>query len=67
MFLDRIYCFIQFSRKPKSSVTINSVNGETKRVTDFIVNASLIFKSITVSFYLFLCLWQTSKLLDYYF
>ena len=33
------------------SVTINSVNGETKRVTDFIVNASLIFKeSITVSF-----------------
>tara|TARA_E500000178_G_C17038979_1_gene765420 strand:+ start:16823 stop:18541 length:1719 start_codon:yes stop_codon:yes gene_type:complete len=33
------------------SVTINSVNGETKRVTDFIVNASLIFKeSITVCF-----------------
>ena len=33
------------------SVTINSINGETKRVTDFIVNVSLIFKeSLTVCF-----------------
>ena len=33
------------------SVTINSINGETKRVTGFIVNVSLIFKeSLTVCF-----------------
>ena len=39
------------------SITINSVNGETKRVTDFLVNLSIIFKeSITVIFLFILML-----------
>ena len=45
------------------SVTINSINGETKRVTGFIVNVSLIFKeSLTVCFLFILMLVANFKI-----
>ena len=49
----RIYLNLpyQFHVDQNPAITIQSVNGETKRVTDYIVNLSLIFKeSITVIF-----------------
>ena len=36
------------------SITINSINGETKRVTDFLVNLSIIFKEAITVIFLFI-------------
>ena len=43
----RIYLNLpyQFHVDQNPAITIQSVNGETKRVTDYIVNLSLIFKN----------------------